>query len=127
MDATALALEVPQIAPPSTDNNTVILWVVGVLFVSVVLVIRHYLTVANRAQAKCEENAKELGTKLDKTQDEVKTLYSGMMSHHNELGNRMANLMEKSHSLHERSNDIHEEVIKTINRNAITDRHERRA
>lgn len=94
MDPTAL---IPH-APASVDNNTVILWVVGVLVVVVLVIGKALWNKMEASEARCREENAKAHARADAAADALQTTYGTVVVDSQKLQGHTNNVIEKVNS-----------------------------
>lgn len=68
-----------DMAPSSADDNTVILWAVGILVVGFVAVARFLFDRINSNEKRCADEAARAREDREKAQAEIKSMYQGVI------------------------------------------------
>ena len=83
-------------APPSTDNQTVILWVVAVLVVVLSIVVLALWRLMNRNQAECRDENKKVWGKCEEKEAEIHRLLTEDAKRSEKLANTVTEALERN-------------------------------
>lgn len=123
---TALAMEVPFTpAPKSTDNETVILWALGLSVICAIFAFNKLWSMMVSTQAdlkaareKCAEEYKEL-------QDKYENILQGSNAHFADMSSKMMRITEGNNVALEKNNEALEHNTRFFQKFIDTDRYEK--